>query len=74
MSLLGQFTLFLNRHAVVETFFVLFYHYRLGDFGPGDFVAGGRQPDCCGDAGELGGVGGEAGGEGEGHCVGILHI
>ena len=52
---------------------VLFVHFEAGgggDVAEGYFVAGDGGPDCFGGAGEFGGVGGVAGGEGEGHCGG----
>ncbi len=66
--LLGQFVALRERHAIVEVFFVHGEEGGGGDFVEGDVVARDGGPDCEGGAGEGGGVGGVAGGEGEGHC------
>ncbi len=70
--LLREFGLLLDGHVIVETFLVQFEHVCFGDLAEGEFVAGALGPDCHGAAGELGGVGRKAGGEGERHFFLVL--
>ena len=70
--LLGEFALPLDRHAVVEVLFVHLEEFGFGDVAEGDAVARDGGPDCEGGAGELGAIGGEAGGEGERHFGGSI--